>query len=418
MRILLWHGYLLRDSGSNIYTANLARQFRELGHDVLLLCQERNTTGLDFVDEVADLRPDRYPFADRSWDAGRCRVARPWIDDLLPVYVYDDYPGFRVKTFLDLEDAELERYTRLNVEALVVALKAHRPDVFIVGHEVMGPFIARAACAEAGGRYVTKLHGSALEYAVKRQPRYVKYAELGLRGAHRVVGGSEYMISEALRVVPGWSDQAVVVNPGCDTDIFQPRPELKAERTVGFVGKLIEAKGVGNLLRALPEVKHRPLRAVIVGDGPDAGSFHSLWGELSSRDPLVTVEFTGALDHHSLAALLPTFELLVAPSVVPEAFGMVVAEAAACGVLPIVPNHSGIAEAGAQIEIAIDRSGWLTFDSKNPVSGIAAAIDRVLAEPTEALRELEKRAASFAHEQWSWQAVARKLLEVSAGGNE
>ena len=56
------------------------------------------------------------------------------------------------------------------------------------------------------------------------------------------------------------------------------------------------------------------------------------------------VVFTGRLDHDELAELLPACEALVVPSTFPEAFGMVAAEAAACGVLPISAAHSGLAE--------------------------------------------------------------------------
>ena len=54
--------------------------------------------------------------------------------------------------------------------------------------------------------------------------------------------------------------------------------------------------------------------------------------------------FTGRLDHDELAELLPACEALVVPSTFPEAFGMVAAEAAACGALPISAAHSGLAE--------------------------------------------------------------------------
>src|SRR3954465_10425633 len=46
---------------------------------------------------------------------GRCPVCRPDIGGLLPVYVYDDYEGFTVKTFENLTDAELAHYTDSNV---------------------------------------------------------------------------------------------------------------------------------------------------------------------------------------------------------------------------------------------------------------------------------------------------------------
>ena len=50
MRLLLWHGWLLGGSGSNVYTARVARELRERGHDVLLLCQEQHPERFAFVD--------------------------------------------------------------------------------------------------------------------------------------------------------------------------------------------------------------------------------------------------------------------------------------------------------------------------------------------------------------------------------
>lgn len=225
------------------------------------------------------------------------------------------------------------------------------------------------------------------------------------------------MIREAAKIVPGWTERAAVVNPGCDTDLFQPAPRASdGAPTIGFVGKLIEAKGVQNLLMALMRLPRQSLRVVIVGDGGDAEAIRLLWSELSPGAPDISVEFTGSLEHRPLAKLLPTFDLLVAPSVVPEAFGMVVAEAAACGVLPLVPSHSGIAEAGAQIEQALARPGWLTFDAGDPISGIAAGIERILDEPMATRLDLEKAAIEFARSEWSWEAVASKLLAVATQG--
>ena len=52
MRILLWHGWLLAGSGSNVVTARVAEAYRRQGHEVLLLCQEGH--------------PERHPFVD-AW---------------------------------------------------------------------------------------------------------------------------------------------------------------------------------------------------------------------------------------------------------------------------------------------------------------------------------------------------------------
>ena len=450
MRILLWHGYLLTGSGSNVYSANVARSWRRRGHDVLVVCQERHPEALGFVDASGTFAPDNSGIEMVSLDAtpaeGRCRVVRPDIGPVLPVYVYDSYEGIQAKTYLDLSDAELHDYTDRNVTALSVAIGDFEPDVIITGHEVMGPYIAKLACEPLKRPYIAKLHGSALEYAVKKQQRYRRYAEEGLGAAGRVVGGSAYMVREAAAYIPGWQDRSAVVNPGCDVELFQPQPRERDDKVAGFVGKLIASKGVHHLLAALP-LSDSVGRTVIVG----YGGFEDQLGQMAAalragdleavrviaargesgplpellaflREPpagyreramALEIEFTGRLEHGPLSALLPTFDVLVVPSVVPEAFGMVAAEAAAAGVLPIVPSHSGIAEAGAAIEEAIERPGWLTYDHNDPIGGIAAALNRVLSTEPAERRRLESEAAALARRQWSWDHVGDQLLALA-----
>src|SRR3712207_5622091 len=99
MKVLLFHGYLLRGTGSNVYNAQLSRSLARAGHDVHLFAQE--------------LRADELGFA----EAG-ILVYRPDIGDLLPVYVLDRYEGFRARTFLECSDEELEEYVERNVRAV------------------------------------------------------------------------------------------------------------------------------------------------------------------------------------------------------------------------------------------------------------------------------------------------------------
>jgi glycosyltransferase involved in cell wall biosynthesis len=450
-RILLWHGYLLSGSGSNIYTANLARVWRAQGHEVLLMCQERAAAQLPFVDAWGQFTPDN-----RSWNvratpaaaaSGSCIVVRPDIGEVLPVYVLDRYEGFTAKRFIDLSDAELEHYTAANVEALTTALGAFAPDGIVVGHEVMGPEIARRACAGTGDPYVAKLHGSALEYAVKLQARYLEHARTGLAGARVVTGGSRYMLDAASSVVPGWRHKAVVVNPGCDVELFRPpaeRPRYRIAR-VGFVGKLIAAKGLHDLLGALG-LTSQALRLEVVGYGGLEAELRELAGalqrgnrprarELASRDrhmahfvrflssdpspaywaraAEVEIRFHGRLEHEALAPLLPTFTVLVVPSVVPEAFGMVAAEAAACGVLPLCPRHSGIGETASVLEAELGAPGLLSYDPARPIEGIAQGLDRLVAIAPAERDELSRRVVDVARARWSWSEVGARLLELA-----
>ncbi len=115
--MLIFHGYLLRGTGSNVYNASLAQALARQGHEVHLLCQDRNAAELDWVDAVGGWEAGRLE-VEQVRDAGqegKVTVYRPEIGGLLPVYVLDRYEGFEVKTFPDLTDAELDRYLEGNV---------------------------------------------------------------------------------------------------------------------------------------------------------------------------------------------------------------------------------------------------------------------------------------------------------------
>src|SRR5215210_2075265 len=87
MRILLWHGYLLGGTGSNVYTRAIARAWSRAGHEVVVFSQEP--------------RPDAF-------DLGGARVVRPEIGGVLPVYVLDRYEGLEARLLPDLTREEPE----------------------------------------------------------------------------------------------------------------------------------------------------------------------------------------------------------------------------------------------------------------------------------------------------------------------
>src|SRR3954453_15901515 len=116
MRFLIFKGYMLRGTGSNIYNVNLARALARLGHEVHLLCQDRQVR----IEGVEIHNPD--------------------IQGLLPVYVKNPYEGFEVKAFPELTEAELNRYIDVNVAAVrEVAAAAGPIDAALANHLVMGP---------------------------------------------------------------------------------------------------------------------------------------------------------------------------------------------------------------------------------------------------------------------------------------
>src|SRR4030095_10486852 len=92
MRILLWHGWLLEGSGSNVATARVAEHYRAAGHDVLLLCQEQHPERYPWIDAFGAIGadgPSELTSQGVQAAPGRCVVLRPRIGSMVPRFVGD-----------------------------------------------------------------------------------------------------------------------------------------------------------------------------------------------------------------------------------------------------------------------------------------------------------------------------------------
>jgi hypothetical protein len=229
VRILIWHGWLLEGSGSNVGTARTAEAWRAAGHDVVLLCQERHPERYPWIDAAGVVdgvepsglteRPRRGPAS-----AGRCVLLRPAIGTTLPVFVVDRYEGFDdVRSFTDLSDDELEAYLRANEAALRTTREWHQSEFVLTGHAIPGAAVGRRALGT--GRYVSKIHGSDLEYAVREQERLRDLAAEGLGGARAVLGPTVDVLERCAELVPEMrGTRRLVVAPGVDVEAFSLRP--------------------------------------------------------------------------------------------------------------------------------------------------------------------------------------------------
>jgi glycosyltransferase involved in cell wall biosynthesis len=256
MRVLIFHGYLLAGTGSNVYNARLAEALVKLGHEVHLFCQDRHPRHQPFVEAAGDwdsgeLRVSMFgltqgdgsrviglqgegsqedwsegegPQEDWSegegsqedWSEGegsqgdgsqegglqgdesqadaspRCTTYRPNLGGMLPVYVQDRYEGIEAKTFAQCSEAEVAAYIQANVDAVREVAELVRPDVALANHLVMGPVILARGLGSKTP-YAVKVHGSALEYTVKPQPeRFLPFAREGLAQARTVLVGSRH----------------------------------------------------------------------------------------------------------------------------------------------------------------------------------------------------------------------------------
>jgi glycosyltransferase involved in cell wall biosynthesis len=410
VRIVLWHGYLLSGTGSNVYTQALAREWARAGHDVTVLCQEP--------------RPEEF-------DLAGAKVVRPDIGRLLPVFVLDRYEGLEPKLLQDFTAAERERFVAANAEAVRAELPA---DVVFVNHVLVGGPVGAAA----GVPFRVKVHGSELEYSMRGNAELSAWGRETLRAAEAVYVGSAH-IRKVLEEVVGHVDRVREVPPGVDVDEFDPEPRDVAlaglldearrdppnqgnvherlpdegnaqlfERwfaddapTVLYFGKLLYNKGVHVLFDALRELG---ARALIVG-------FGDYRAELERRAPSGSV-FTGPLEHRQLVHLLPLCEVAVVPSIFPEAFGMVAAEAAAAGCPPLVARHSGLAEvaAGLESEYPAEHRELASFVSGD-ADDLASKLRAMLELAPDERRRLGAAARRAVVDRWSWSSVAERLLE-------
>jgi glycosyltransferase involved in cell wall biosynthesis len=323
LRILIFHGYLLRGTGSNIYNASLVEALVALGHEVHLLCQDRGAGELAFVDAVG------------TWDTGelcveairepvRCTAYLPPIGELLPVYVADTYEGFTAKPFPDLSDDELERYLEANAGAVRDVVGRVGPDVALANHLIAGPAVLARGLGGAVP-YAVKVHGSALEYVVRpHRDRFLGLAREGLAGAGGVLVGSQHTGESLWEVMddPDLPARTRLGPPGVDVHTFRPRPAAEAaerlraladrigsgnaagwggeagapdalraldpehERIVVYVGKLIVSKGVDLLLAAWPIVTAAvpDARLLVVGFGTYRDGLARLAAALAAGD--------------------------------------------------------------------------------------------------------------------------------------
>jgi glycosyltransferase involved in cell wall biosynthesis len=412
VRIVLWHGYLLSGTGSNEYTRALAREWALAGHDVTVLCQERH--------------PERF-------DLGGARVERPDIGTLLPVFVLDRYDGLEAKLLQDTTWEERQRF----VEANAAAVREHLPaDAVFANHVLLGAPVGAAS----GARFAVKAHGSELEYSMRGNDELARWGRESLERAESVFVGSEH-IRGVLEDVVGHVDRVHEVPPGVNVDEFRPQPreqalaalleqarldpanpgnadyrrpdEGNAQRyaeffarddrpVVLYFGKLIRNKGVQLLLEAMRDLD---ARAVVVG-------FGDYRDELEALAP-PEILFTGIQEHRHLVHLLPLADAVVVPSIFPEAFGMVAAEAAACGTPPLVARHSGLAEIAEGLEQDYpahlrDLAGFET----GSVEDLRDKLRRLLALSPGDREAVAAAARAAVVRRWSWAGVADRLLQL------
>jgi len=405
---------------------------------------------------------------------GRCRLVRPDINGRLLTYVAGPFPPFEALPLQDAPDDWLSAYIEANIRAMTKIFERWPPDLVQANHAVMQPFLVREALRDAAP-YVVTIHGSELNFTVRKDPRMVPYMAKGLDGAAAVAALSATSREEVMALAREHGidieSRTLILPPGVDTELFRPIDDREnalavisesidpgLDDIVVFAGRLLWTKGLQYVVAAMPLIlqEHPRLQLIVVGDGPmrdplkefisllEAGDLAGAWNLLENepelRDaadygPVIPemsadeekiyqvsalgdlsrrIHFTGHLSHFRLAPLFAAADVSLAPSVFPEAFGLVSIEALAAGALPVATYQTGLR---TPLDVIADDLKAPEFRQLSPGISLARGLASVLVAVLDGYQthdmDFRENLHDIASGHFSWEVVARGYLQMA-----
>jgi glycosyltransferase involved in cell wall biosynthesis len=184
---------------------------------------------------------------------------------------------------------------------------------------------------------------------------------------------------------------------------YQARANDSNKKSMLYVGRLEEYKGVQYLLKAFPEVKEneRDAQLLIVGEGSHKKKLIALADHLGIRKD---AHFLGNVSDLELANLYSTSSLFVMPSEY-EAFCISLVEAMAYG-LPVIAT-----KVGGMSEIIGKNLRGLLIDYPPDVKKLAE-MESLLLSDAGFSGKIGHAARDYVLATFSWRSVAENLVEV------
>lgn len=301
-----------------------------------------------------------------------------------------------------------------NVERLT-ALMTEREVSLVHARSRAPAWSARAAARALGLPFVTTFHGT-----YNLGPMELKRAyNAVMADGDRVIAISEFIRNHVARVYGVGGERVTVIHRGVDFSRFDP-DRVSQERLIQLVrrwripdgvpvivlpGRLTRWKGQEVLIRALAKVKHRPVRALLVGSDQGRTAYSEELRALIERLGLTdTVHLVGDCD--DMPAVYKLADVVVSASTDPEAFGRVVAEGSAMGRPVIAPNHG----AAPEIVVPGGQTGWLFWPES--ADDLARVLDEALALTPEEREALKARAIARVKAEFSKEKMVDGTLAV------
>lgn len=265
-----------------------------------------------------------------------------------------------------------------------------RFDVLHV-HEPLAPILSQYALAAKPCPIVTTSHSSGGRWwawgrrfwpvLLDRMDYKLAVSEQARRAAEPYLGGP-------FEIVPNG-----VTMPD-EVDLYD------RERHVVFIGRHEQRKGLPVLLQAWPRVRRETgARLRLMGADPLAVRY--LMRRLGVRDD--GVDILGVVTAETRTAEVMRSRVLAAPAIGAESFGMVIAEAFACGTPVVASDILGYRE------VASEETAILT--SPGDIAALASGLVELIENDARRIA-LASRAREVAKERYGWESIAERLLEI------
>jgi len=284
---------------------------------------------------------------------------------------------------------------------IIEAFRRHDPHIIDMDHE---PYSIQAAEIITLRNWFAPKSRIVMQTAQNILKKYPLPFSLLEQRAYKQVSAA-YMCSETVREVlqtKGFSKPMQIAPFGVDLEAFRPyeRPAGKTF-TVGYVGRLMPAKGLLVLVEALAKIKNENWRLLIVGDGPEKSEMKN---RLAAYDLLNRCEFAGAVPYDQTPEYFQKLDVLVVPTrttkKIREQFGRVIIEAMACQVAVIGSTCGAIPE-------VISDAGLVFPEGDSTI--LAEQLRRLMLDEN-LRRGLARAGRERVEKHYTWERVAEKIF--------
>lgn len=205
---------------------------------------------------------------------------------------------------------------------------------------------------------------------------------------------------------PSLAAKTRIILNGVNTQLFFPREDIRETKTIFFVGRFDQEKGILQLVRAYARVlDHHPDAVLVIGGTTGFGVHQETnyvrevrelaEGLIHNRN--ARIDFAGYIHHdRDLPGWFQRATVVSSPSLFQEPFGLVNAEAMACGTPVVGSNRGGIPEVLGEAGILVN---------PEDVEELADALSSLLERPDHRA-SLGRAAYRRTREMFDWNIIA------------